>query len=324
MARQPRLNFPGVIHHVIQRGNNREYILEDEQARNYLLALFRQAVAEDGAEIFAFVVMNNHYHLAIRSQGKPLGQVMHRINTTFGMAYNSYLSRTGHVFQGRFKAIPILDERYLMAVIRYIHQNPVAARMCERAEDYRWSSERYYRQLRDDFVDYRLPLAWFSDDQETARQRYGEFMLASDDEIDWEDFVCIDEEKVTIKQEEIDGDHNAQGTSGMAPPIKSPDRSDRQMERKRQSKSSTAPGKPGRLGEPGDQTAQAVMSLDEILLGTGAAPRERTALLAGSRQRKLLPYKIQFARAAYRQGYNREQIARYLNLSSTAIYHYLK
>ena len=66
------------------------------------------------------------------------------------------------------------------------------------------------------------------------------------------------------------------------------------------------------------------MSLDEILLSTGAAPRQRTAILAGSRQRKLLPYKIEFARAAYRQGYNREQIARHLNLSPTAIYHYLK
>jgi len=321
MARQPRLNFPGVIHHVIQRGNNREYILEDEQARNYLLSLFRQAVAEDGAEIFAFVVMNNHYHLAMRSREKPLGQVMHRINTTFSLAYNSHLTRTGHVFQGRFKAIPILDERYLMAVIRYIHQNPVAARMCERAEDYHWSSECHYRQMRDDFIDFRLPLAWFSDDHEMARQRYNEYMLNADDEIDWEDFVCIDEEEVTIKQKEIAAADNAPGSVPIAPPLKAPERSDRQMERKRKSKSATAPGEPGDIG---DQTAQATMSLDEILLSTGVAPQERTAIMAGSRQRKLLPYKIEFARAAYRQGYNREQIARHLNLSPTAIYHYLK
>ncbi len=323
MARQARLHFPGVIHHVIQRGNNREYILEDEQARNYLLALFRQAVSEDGAEIFAFVVMNNHYHLAMRSSEKPLGQVMHRINTTFGLAYTSHLSRTGHVFQGRFKAIPILDERYLIAVIRYIHQNPVAARMCARAEDYRWSSERHYRQLRDDFVDFRLPLAWLADDQETARQRYNEYMSNADDEIDWEDFVCIDEEEVTIKREEIATAVNAQGLARIAPALTRPDRTDRQieMERKRKSKSAAVLGE---SVERGDQTAQPVMSLDEILLNTGAAPRERTAILAGSRQRKLLPYKIEFARAAYRQGYNREQIARHLNLSTTAIYHYLK
>lgn len=318
MARQARLNFPGVIHHVIQRGNNREYILENERARNYLLSLFRQAVAEDGAEIFAYVVMNNHYHLAMRSCEKPLSQVMHRINTTFSLAYNSHLSRTGHVFQGRFKAIPILDERYLMAVIRYIHQNPVAARLCERAEDYRWSSERHYRQLRDDFVDFRLPLAWFSDDQETARQRYDEYMLAADDEIDWEDFVCIDDEEVTMKREEIAND--GQSSARMAPTLKSPDRSDRQIGRKRKAKSSAAPEK---LGER-EQTAQAAMSLDEILLSTGAAPRERNAILAGSRKRRLLPYKIEFARAAYSQGYNREQIARHLNLSPTAVYHYLK
>ena len=76
MARRPRLNFPGFIHHVIQRGNNREYILENERARNYLLTLFRQAVVEDGAEIYAYVVMNNHYHLAMRSSEKPLSQVM--------------------------------------------------------------------------------------------------------------------------------------------------------------------------------------------------------------------------------------------------------
>ena len=317
MARQARLQFPGLIHHVIQRGNNREYILEHERARNYLLSLFRQAVAEDGAEIFAYVVMNNHYHLAMRSRQKPLSQVMHRIHTTFSLAYNSHLARTGHVFQGRFKAIPILDERYLMAVIRYIHQNPVAARMCERAEDYRWSSEGHYRQLRDDFVDYRRPLAWFGDDPEQARQQYREYML-QDDAIDWEDFVCIDDEKVEQKQEEIAAADNAQGSAPMAPPLRASARSDRQKRRPPKSKSTAAPG------ERGEQTAPAVMSLDEILLRTGAAPRERQAILAGSRQRRLLPYKIEFARAAYRQGYNREQIARHLNLSPTAIYYYLK
>lgn len=316
MARRPRLNFPGFIHHVIQRGNNREYILENERARNYLLTLFRQAVVEDGAEIYAYVVMNNHYHLAMRSSEKPLSQVMHRINTTFSLAYNSHLSRTGHVFQGRFKAIPILDERYLMSVIRYIHQNPVAARICERAEDYRWSSERHYRQLRDDFIDFRLPLARLSDDQELARQRYNEYMSSADDEIDWEDFVCIDEEQVMMKREELAND--GQCSAPAAPTPKSEDRSDRKKARVRKSKSSAAPG------EPGDQSIKATMSLDEILQSTGAAPRERNAILAGSRQRRLLPYKIEFARIAYRQGYNREQIARHLNLTPTAIYHYLK
>ncbi|MEQ8201139.1 MAG: transposase [Syntrophomonadaceae bacterium] len=309
MPRLPRLNFPGLIHHVIQRGNNREYIFENEIARNYMLTLFRQAVAEDGAEIFAYVVMNNHYHLAIRSREKPLSKVMHRINTTYGLAYNSHLSRTGHVFQGRFKAVPILDERYLMAVIRYIHQNPVAARICERSEDYRWSSEAYYRQLREDFVDFRLPLAWFSDDSEMARQRYREYMAAAD-EIDWEDFVCIDNDEVNMKLDQT-GPDGQMSSASMAPDslVESADNPEDERDSSIAFENFEAPP---------------AMSLDEILLKTGAAGREREAILAGSRQRKLVPYKIEFARAAYRQGYNMQQIARYLNVTPTAIYHYLK
>lgn len=308
MARRARLNLPGVTHHVIQRGNNKEYIFADAYARDYLVSLLRQAVQEDGAQIFAYVVMNNHFHLAMRSSEKSLGTVMHRINTTYGVFYNAQKARTGHVFQGRFKAIPILDNRYLLAVIRYIHRNPLAARLCDQLYEYRWSSDRNYRSLNPDFLDCGMLLDHLADDRKTGLEQYRELM-GLEDEIDWEDFAWIDDDSVArVTEEAVAGairrrPHNA-ANAGLA---------------LRQSIEAQA-----ELKAPDESQAKVQESLDEILLGTGAPPDDWEAIKSGSRLRRLLPFKMDFARAAFRQDYSMEQIAHHLNLTATAIYHYLK
>lgn len=308
MPRQARINMPGVVHHVIQRGNNQEYIFEAEPDRDFMVFLLRRAVAEDKAHIWAYVVMNNHFHLAISSKQKSLGQVMHRINTSYSLYYNSKSSRTGHVFQGRFKAIPILSEKYLFSVVRYIHQNPVKAGICSQPQDYRWSSDGQYRNLCCEFVDFSLPLANLADDWELARQSYQEYMKA-EDEIDWEQFICINEETVVQKKE-----------AQLASVLKKPN---------------SAPFSVARILPPPKETGRKIVkpnqgkqlpsaSLEEILLSTGVPALHIGAIKAGSRKRCLLPYKQDFARTAYRQGFNLQQIAHFINLSPTAIHYYLK
>ena len=138
MGRGPRIEYAGAIYHVIQRGNNREYIFEEHRWKKNLLQEIIKSIEVDEMELFAFVIMGNHYHLALRTEQTPLSKIMHRINSNFSRYYNRDRSRTGSVFEGRYKAFPIENENYLLSVIRYIHRNP------QNYLDYDWSSLDYW------------------------------------------------------------------------------------------------------------------------------------------------------------------------------------
>jgi hypothetical protein len=101
---------------------------------------------------------------------------MHRLNSTFGRYYNISQERSGHVFQGRYKAILVLDERYLFTLLRYIHQNPVRAGICASVDQYPWSSDGCYRQNKAGFVEIHLILDMFADHREKALLEYCQFM----------------------------------------------------------------------------------------------------------------------------------------------------
>ncbi|MEA1960823.1 MAG: hypothetical protein U9N81_06010, partial [Bacillota bacterium] len=90
--------------------------------------------------------------------------------------------RSGHVFEGRYKATPVQDERYLLSLIRYIHRNPVRAKMCERVDAYRWSSDHFYRHHELDFVRIDLLLGILANDQKVALQEYSRLMEIVDEE----------------------------------------------------------------------------------------------------------------------------------------------
>lgn len=313
IPRRPRINYPGVTYHVIQRGNNKEYIFEDPDYKDYFVSLLRKAVQVDGAQISAYVVMSNHFHIALRNNQKPLSKVMHRINTAYSVFYNSKKVRTGHVFQGRYTAIPILNDSYLLAVIRYIHRNPVAARMCARVEEYRWSSDRNYRSSYPEFVKCGLPFDLLANDEQTARERYRAFVDV-DDEIDWEKFAQIDDESVALAVKEL-----ALANNGVQRQVSQIHETTPQPQPWPQLRSTLTDG--SEFSEP-DLSAPAF--LDDILLQTGAAQNDVDAIKSGSRQRQLIPYKIAFAREAFRQGYSMKQIGQHINITESSIYHYLK
>jgi len=185
-----RVEFEGAMYHVIQRGNNREFIFAQPESREYLIKLMKNTVDADGVEIFAYVVMSNHYHIALRTGDVSISKVMHKLNSGFSRYYNRSQGRTGHVFEGRYKSIPIENEHYLLAVTRYIHRNPVRAEICASAADYEWSSDNEYRSRKEGFVHIKLVLEMMGNEPQAARKEYALFM-EEDDNVNWEGNTCI-------------------------------------------------------------------------------------------------------------------------------------
>jgi putative transposase len=126
MARKPRLEFPGAIYHVISRGNYRKPIFEDGGGPAFEKALF-QACGKCGWLLHAYVIMNNHYHLAVETPQPNLVEGMRWLQGTFGIRFNAYHRERGHVFQSRYKSLVIEEGRPLLGLVNYIHLNPVRA-----------------------------------------------------------------------------------------------------------------------------------------------------------------------------------------------------
>jgi len=186
LARKPRIEYPGALYHVIQRGDNREHIFERPEHKDQVIDQLRKIVLVDGIELFAYVIMSNHFHLALRTNTEPLSRVMHRVNTHYSMYYNRTGNRSGHVFQGRYQAIPVHDEKYLLSLITYIHQNPVRAGIVEHAADYRWSSDRHYRQMEPGFIAFEIIFKHLSGHRKDYLREYN-LLMKKDVDLDWPD-----------------------------------------------------------------------------------------------------------------------------------------
>ena len=141
MPRSRRLVVPGIPLHVVQRGVNRVDVFVDDADRWHYLALLGRVCREQGVALHAYVLMTNHVHLLVSaSEVGALAATMHRIGTSYALAFNRRHGRVGTLWQGRFKSCLVDHDRYLLAVYRYIELNPVRAGMVNRPEAYRWSS----------------------------------------------------------------------------------------------------------------------------------------------------------------------------------------
>lgn len=140
MGRRTRIHFTGAVYHAMARGvDGRAIFIDDDDRVNFLSELMRIA-RESGASVLAYCLMGNHFHLAMQVGPVPLAVIMQRLLTGYALTFNQRHNRTGHLFQARYKAILCRDERYLAGLIRYIHLNPVRARLVERPQDWPWSS----------------------------------------------------------------------------------------------------------------------------------------------------------------------------------------
>lgn len=195
MGRKPRAEYEGGLYHVIQRGNNREFIFNHEDDKTFLLRLLKDLKEVMGYKIFGFSLLDNHYHLVLQTLKEPLQSIMHRINSRYSKFFNQKYGRSGHVYESRYKAIHVGDEKYLLSLLRYVHQNPVRAGICQRAEEYRWSSDYFYRTNNREWVDIGLIMDMLSDNQSSAIHKYIEFMTDAETE-NFEDVRVIGQHPV--------------------------------------------------------------------------------------------------------------------------------
>lgn len=145
MARPRRLEIQGAVYHVTARGNERRPVFRDDRDRREYLARIARYRERFRFQLLAYCLMTNHIHLAIRTGPVPLSRIMAGLHSTYTQWFNDRHRRVGHLFQGRYKAFLVQEDRYLIALIRYIHLNPVQAKLVAGASEYPWSSDRFLR-----------------------------------------------------------------------------------------------------------------------------------------------------------------------------------
>ena len=178
MSRPLRLEFPDALYHITARGDRREAIFEDDEDRQAFLRTLGQVVERFNWLCYAWCLMDNHYHLLIQTPDSNLSKGMRQLNGVFTQISNRRHKRVGHLFQGRFKAILVDSDAYLLELSRYIVLNPVRARMVKEPESWPWSSYRASMGLAtsEAFLAVDGLLAQFAQRRSTAQTRYAQFV----------------------------------------------------------------------------------------------------------------------------------------------------
>lgn len=161
MARHRRLVSETGIYHVMSRGVGQKSIFIDREDNEKYLSILNEKRKIANFILYGYCIMGNHSHLIIKEEGLPLPSIMKRINVSYASYFNKKYGRVGHVFQGRYRSEPIEDDEYLLTALRYIHNNPVKARIVNNCGDFHWSSYNYYiDKTSDNFIetDFILPL----------------------------------------------------------------------------------------------------------------------------------------------------------------------
>ena len=177
MPRRPRLHLPGGFYHVILRGNGRQAIFFDNKDRDRWQKILHEGLTRYQHRLHAYCWMTNHVHMAIQVGAEPLAGFMRFLASRYARFLNRKNQRPGHLFERRYRAILVQNDEHLKELLRYIHLNPVRARMAADPADYRWSSHNAYLRVTDSnwlTVDYLAGM--FGMGQQSARLAYIEFM----------------------------------------------------------------------------------------------------------------------------------------------------
>jgi putative transposase len=180
MPRRARLDIPGALHHVMVRGINKSAIFQDDQDRAKFLERLGQTVADGKCSVYAWVLMSNHVHILFKSGKDGISSVMRKLLTWYALYFNRRHHRTGHLFENRYKSILCDEDNYLLALVRYIHLNPVRAKIIETMEQldrYPWSGHRaILGKTESAWMDVNSVLAEFGGTKKKARAEYRRFV----------------------------------------------------------------------------------------------------------------------------------------------------
>ena len=178
MARPLRIQYPGAFYHVTSRGNERKAIFKSNRDRTKFLSYLESASERYDAVIHVYCLMDNHYHLLLETPRSNLSQILHHINGAYTTYFNVKRNRSGHLFQGRYKAILVEKDAYCHELSRYIHLNPVRAGVADRPSEYIWSSYCYIIGLKESPVWLKDDsiLGYFDKDKKIAQRLYRNFV----------------------------------------------------------------------------------------------------------------------------------------------------
>ena len=177
MPRKPRIHYPSALYHVILRGNAGLPIFLNDRGRHHFCELIGEGVERFGHRIHGFCLMTNHVHLLVQVGEIPLSRIIHNLTLRYTAWLNRRHSRIGHLFHGRYKALLVDADSYLLELVRYIHLNPVRAGMAKCVDEYRWTGHRALvgrdsqPWMTTDWV-----LAQFGSTTVVARKRYEAFV----------------------------------------------------------------------------------------------------------------------------------------------------
>ena len=181
MPRQARLDVPGALHHIMVRGIDKTNIFRDAEDKARFLERLGQNVQESQCAIYAWVLMDNHVHLLFRSGQSGISAVMRKLLTWYAQYFNRKHRRRGHLFENRYKSILCDEDNYLLALVRYIHLNPIRAKIIQtmtELDTYPWSGHQaIIEKAKYPWMDTATVLAQFGGTQRKATKEYQQFML---------------------------------------------------------------------------------------------------------------------------------------------------
>jgi putative transposase len=178
MGRPLRIEYPGALYHITSRGNEKKDIFLKDKDRKKFLSILADYHDRYRVFIHCYALMKNHYHLVMETPLGNLLKVMHGINSAYTGYFNREHERVGHLFQGRYKAIVVDRDAYLLELSRYVHLNPVRAGLVDRPESYRWSSYLGYIRKREEvpWIEYGLVLSQCGEASPRSRREYKRYV----------------------------------------------------------------------------------------------------------------------------------------------------
>lgn len=178
MARPLRIEYEGAVYHVIARGNEKRKIFCDERDFKRFFNYLRCAYERHKIIVYAYCLMGNHYHLLFETPQGNLSRIMRDLNGSYTMYFNTRYRRVGHLFQGRYKALLVDKENYLLELSRYIHLNPVRKAIVDKPEKYRYSSMTVYlgENVIPPWIDVTFLLSHFGSALPEQRKSYKRFV----------------------------------------------------------------------------------------------------------------------------------------------------
>lgn len=180
MSRPLRISYNNAFYHITSRGHRKEKIFYDDKDKRRFIRKLDETFQKYAITCYAYCLMDNHYHLFLKTTKPNISQALHYLNTSYANWFRIRYQLAGSVFQGRFKSILVDADHYALVLSAYIHLNPLRAGIVERLEDYLWSSypdHLYSRKSSIDNLDTSLVLNFFSPDYHSSVRQYQEYIL---------------------------------------------------------------------------------------------------------------------------------------------------